>query len=131
MVFDTNILISSIFWKGPPYDLMKKVITGEILLFVSLPIINEMREVLIRDFNVPIEKAGEYVGIIISNSVMASPTEKLEVIKADEADNSILECAVSGGADYIVSGDRHLLRLKEYAGINIVKAAKMVEILEK
>jgi predicted nucleic acid-binding protein len=39
-VFDTNILISSIFWKGTPYHLMRKVINGEILLFTSLPIIN-------------------------------------------------------------------------------------------
>ncbi len=130
-VFDTNILISSIFWKGPPYDLMRNVISGEILLFTSLPIINETREVLIRDFNISMETVEEHVDIIVYNSVMVSSTENLGVIEADETDNRILECAVSGEADYIVSGDKHLLNLREYKGIKIVKAAEMVEILKK
>lgn len=125
-VFDTNILISSIFWRGPPYELMKKVIRGEILLFTSLPIINELRGVLIREFNVPMEGVEEHVDIIVSNSVMISPPEKLEVIAADETDNRILECAVSGKADYIVSGDKHLLNLQEYEGIKVVKAAELL-----
>lgn len=130
-VFDTNILISSIFWKGTPYRLMRKVIKGEILLFTSLPIINEIRKVLLRDFNISVEKVEEYMDIIISNSVMVSSTENLKVIEADETDNRILECAVSSKADYVVSGDRHLLQLKDYKGINIVTAAAMAEILEK
>ena len=130
-VFDTNILISSIFWKGPPYDLMKKVINGEVLLFTSLPIINEIRKVLIRDFNIPTEKVEEHIDIIVSNSVMVSPTETLEVIEADETDNRILECAISGKADYIVSGDRHLLNLRKHEGIKILKASEMAEIWRK
>ncbi len=130
-VFDTNILISSIFWRGPPYALMKNVISGGILLFTSLPTINEVRGVLIRDFNISMEKVEVHVDIIVSNSVMVSPTGELEVIEADETDNRILECAVSGKADYIVSGDRHILNLRKYERIKIVKAAEMVEILKK
>lgn len=130
-MFDSNILISSIFWKGTPYHLMKKVINGEILLFTSLPIINEVRKVLLRDFNITMGKVEEHVDIIISNSVMVSSTENLKVIEADETDNRILECAVSSGADYVVSGDRHLLQLKDYKGIKIVTAAAMAEILKK
>jgi putative PIN family toxin of toxin-antitoxin system len=116
------------FWRGHPYDLMKKVIDGDILLFTSLPIINEIRKVLIRDFSTPTEKVEEYVDIIVSNSVMVSPIETLEVIEADETDNRILECAVSGKADYIVSGDKHILNLRKYSGIKIVKAAEMAGI---
>ncbi len=130
-VFDTNILISSIFWRGPPYRLMKKVINGEVLLFISLPIVKEVKKVLLRDFNVPMEKVQEYVDLLISNSVMVSPAINLEVIEADETDNRILECAVGGKAEYIVSGDRHLLDLKAYEGIKIVTAAEMADILKR
>jgi putative PIN family toxin of toxin-antitoxin system len=130
VVFDTNILISSLFWKGPPYNLMKKVINGEILLITSQPIINEMRRVLLGDFNISVGKVEEYADIIISNSIMVSSTEKLEVIKADKTDNRILERAISGRADYIVSGDRHLLSLRKYKRIKIIKAAEMIEILK-
>jgi putative PIN family toxin of toxin-antitoxin system len=76
-------------------------------------------------------KVEEYVDIIISNSIVVSSTENLKVIEADETDNRILECAVSGRAEYIVSGDRHLLNLREYKGIKIVKATEMTEIWKK
>ncbi len=55
-----------------------------------------------------------------------SPTVKLDVIKADPKDNIILECAVAGNADYIVSGDKHLLDLKEFSGIKILKPAEFL-----
>jgi predicted nucleic acid-binding protein len=48
----------------------------------------------------------------------------------DEADNRILECAVAGNADFIVSGDRHLLSLKEFRDIPIVRAAEFLSRLE-
>jgi putative PIN family toxin of toxin-antitoxin system len=92
---------------------------------------NKIRKVLIRDFNIPMGKVEEYVDIIISNSIVVSSTENLKVIEADETDNRILECAVSGRAEYIVSGDRHLLNLREYKGIKIVKATEMTEIWKK
>jgi len=59
-----------------------------------------------------------------------SPKEKVSFIKEDEKDNIILECAVSANADYIVSGDYHILNLKEYKGIKIATAAKLLEILK-
>jgi predicted nucleic acid-binding protein len=45
------------------------------------------------------------------------------VVKADPSDNKFLECAVAAGADVIVSGDKHLLRLKQHAGIPIIRVA--------
>jgi predicted nucleic acid-binding protein len=60
---------------------------------------------------------------------VVKPSEKLCLLE-DEADNRILECAVAGNADFIVSGDRHLLSLKEFRDIPIVRAAEFLSRLE-
>ncbi|WP_425274152.1 PIN domain-containing protein [Thermoanaerobacter siderophilus] len=57
------------------------------------------------------------------------PKQKIEVIKEDPKDNIFLECALEGSCDFIVTGDNHLLQLKEYKNIKIVKAEEFVTIL--
>lgn len=54
---------------------------------------------------------------------VVEPTEALDVVPADPTDNRILECAVAAGSDVIVSGDLHLLKLKEFRGIKIQRPA--------
>ncbi len=58
------------------------------------------------------------------------PNITLNIIKEDPADDRILECAVEGEAEYLVSGNKHLLNLKEFQGIKILTAKLMLEILE-
>ncbi|MCG2722043.1 MAG: putative toxin-antitoxin system toxin component, PIN family, partial [Thermodesulfovibrionales bacterium] len=53
----------------------------------------------------------------------------IEAVPEDPEDNKFIECALTCKADYIVSGDRHLLNLKEYAGIKILKASEFLAIL--
>jgi predicted nucleic acid-binding protein len=57
------------------------------------------------------------------------PQERLAII-ADDPDNRILECAVAGPADFIISGDHHLLDLENYQGIKIVNPARFLEAIE-
>jgi len=67
----------------------------------------------------------------ISNfSEMVHPKERLEVI-ADDSDNRILECAVEGQAEFIISGDRHLKDLKSFQGIKIVDSATFLACIGK
>lgn len=54
---------------------------------------------------------------------------KLFVVKKDPDGNKILECAVSSNSDYIVTGDKHLLDIKEYKGIKIVTAKQFLELV--
>lgn len=63
-------------------------------------------------------------------ATLTEPQIKLDVIQDDPGDNKVLECAAAGGADYIVSGDRHLLDLKEYRGIVILPPAGFLTLLE-
>ncbi|MFQ5888074.1 MAG: putative toxin-antitoxin system toxin component, PIN family [Candidatus Hydrothermarchaeales archaeon] len=60
---------------------------------------------------------------------MLAPEKSISAIIEDDSDNRVLECAVSGGADYIVSGDKHLLKLKNHETTKIVTASEMLKIL--
>ena len=68
--------------------------------------------------------------MIAEQSMWVEPLERLAAISSDESDNRYLECAVEGGAQYIISGDKHLLELGEYRGIAIVSAADFIALLE-
>ena len=61
--------------------------------------------------------------------MLVVPTESLNVVQEDESDNRYLECAIEGKAQYIVSGDKHLLDVSEYKGINILTPAEFVTLL--
>lgn len=72
-----------------------------------------------------------YISLILSHSTTIEPIQAIDIITDDPKDNMILECAVGGKADYIVSGDRHLLSLKEYKGIKILTAREFIELVSK
>jgi len=133
---DTNILISSTFWKGDSLRIMDLVENGEIELFLSEEIIEEFKEVLdyeeikdkIRDKNLEMKRTAEEV-IALSNIVI--PRRKIDVVKNDSDDNKIIECAVEGKVDYVVTNDFHLLDLKEFEGIKIITPGDLLEKIAK
>jgi putative PIN family toxin of toxin-antitoxin system len=90
-------------------------------LVTSFDIISELIRVL-KDFKIrlPDEVATELVVTIIRNSILVEPKERMEVVKDDPKDNMFVEAAVVGKADYIVSQDKHLLKLEEVKGIKMV-----------
>ncbi len=132
IVADTNILISSIFWRGNPYKILIKCLKGEIKLIVSKEILEEVERILLREKKFKLTKmdVSLHIQILLSISELVKPYEKIKIVKKDSTDNIFLECAVEGKAEYIVSGDTHLLELKEFRGIRIVTAKEMVVILE-
>ena len=114
-VFDTNIYIAAfVFPKGRTAVLWEAAQRGQYRLVVSPAIIRETARVLRSDFGWPearVQKAirgvAELAGVFI-----ITPRTALEVVTADPDDNRILECAVDGKADLIVSNDHHLLDIK-------------------
>jgi len=87
-----------------------------------------MSDVLVRKFDATPEELSEAIGIVAQAARVVKPSVQLDVIKDDAPDNRILECAVSAGADYIVTGDSHLLKLGRYDAIRIVSVAHFLEI---
>jgi len=135
-VIDTNVFISSLISSD---GICAKIITylflNRFIMLISREILKEFREVSLypkikKLHQLREEKIDEYLDSILAFSSLVSISSIPEVIKEDPKDDIILACAESGDADYIVSGDKHLLNLKEYKRIPVIKASEFIEILE-
>ena len=123
---DTNILISSTFWSGDSDKILEKVENKEFELILSKEIIEEFFKVLgyaeiqnkIKNNNLEMQRTIEK---ITSISTIVEPKQKLDIVKEDSDDNIILECAIECNVDYIITNDNHLLKIKEFEGIKIIK----------
>lgn len=123
IVLDTNITISAFFWKGYPrtiYDLAKE---GKVTLLSSIKIETEFIRVLAysrfglipNEIHPIVNNLRKYVHFIEVKS-------KVDIVQEDPTDNIFLECALDGKADYIISGNHHLLNIGDYKGIQIIRA---------
>lgn len=136
VVFDTNIIVSGLIaHSGNPYKILEAWRQGDVVLLVSKPIVDEVVSVLQRPFFREKRQIGKADVVRIrraleTDTVMVSPQVHLKVVANDPADDRILECALEGGADYLVSGDHHLLELKRYRHVRIVTARQFLAILE-
>ena len=129
VVFDTNVFISAtIFPGGTPEELLKLAFAGDILLGVSKDILEELSKVYLRKFHLNSRAVDDQIRRILNNADLVEPVEKLTVIKSDKSDNIVLECAVAHKTDIIVSGDSHLLEVKRYKGIPIMKPADFLRL---
>jgi putative PIN family toxin of toxin-antitoxin system len=124
-VFDTNVLVSAYAFGGAPAALMKAAIRGDVELVTSPVLLAELARVLADKLEFDREHVEQVVGQIARIGLVVRPTERLSVT-ADDTDNRVLECAVDGVAGTIVSGDRHLLALREHAGIRVLGVARAV-----
>ncbi len=127
-VLDTYVVISSLFWSGPPFEIAVLGLKGAIQLVPSSAIVNEVERKLKSKFSVPEVRIAILVGAFINHSELVSPDFKLNVSR-DPDDNKVLECALAGSADYIVTGDRHLLDIREFKGVRIVPPAEFLAIV--
>jgi putative PIN family toxin of toxin-antitoxin system len=120
VTIDTNIFVSAFEFGGKPAALLQMAMDGEINVAISQAIIDETVRILRDKFKW--DAAGiEYVkGILARYTQLVVPGEMLDVVPSDADDNRIAECAVASGSEAIVTGDKDLLRLKEYAGIKMV-----------
>ncbi len=103
---------------------------GKFILISSLDTISEIKKVL-RDFKIklPEDMVKEWIDLIIKNSMVVSPKEKVNIVKNDPKDNIFIEAAIAGNADYIVSQDKHLLEVKEIRDIKIITPEEFVREL--
>lgn len=128
-VLDTNILVSALITKksSPPLQLYKAFITQQFLLITSPSILAEVEDVINREAVVKYHKLSliKRKKIIeqlvkLSYVTLESVTPKEIIIERDPEDDKFIHAAVEAHANYIVSGDHHLLDLKEYGGVKIV-----------
>ena len=130
-VFDTNILFSAVGWQGNPYRCVQAARRGQCLSITCETILAELVEKLRLKRGLEAGKAAEVADEIRAFSVVMPTTGTLKVVAADPDDDVIVECAVAGKAQFIVSGDRHLLALEIYQGIRTITAADFLKLVEQ
>jgi len=132
-VFDTNVLVSSLIRSGAPRDLWRRALRGEVTLVSSPRLLEEFERVMARPRlkrYVTASKLQRFRRLLRSTATVVPPKTRLRQLTADPDDTILLETAYDGEADYIVSGDKNLLSLKEFRRIRIVTIGEMLDILK-
>ena len=118
---DTNFLISATQWDySVAHKLLKKLILSDAEIVTTQDILDETAEVLERDFEYNKNEVKNIIGKILLFAKQIKPKQKIDVIKDDPDDNKIIACAIESSSEYVITYDKHLLKLKEYKGIKII-----------
>src|SRR5215207_6455240 len=123
VVLDTNTVISGLFWKGAPRQVLDLARSGTFTLFTSPDLLVELADVLGRQkFSARLAAADTSVDELVLGyaalAVTVRPNKIDPVIKVDHDDDKVLACAITAKAEVIASGDSHLLDLKEFKDKN-------------
>ena len=130
VILDTNIIISGIFWKGASEKVLYSWVNDKFKLVISLEIIAEIIKTLMNfKIKLSFNDILLWLSIILWKAELVEPEKKIDIIKDDLDDNKFLEAAITGNADLIISQDKHLLNLKEYEGVRIVRPEEAVLLL--
>jgi putative PIN family toxin of toxin-antitoxin system len=130
-VVDTNVLISATLFGGKPQQVLNMADEKRIEMIISPDILAEFTTVLQDKFDFSQDMAELAAFGIKDISTLVMPTQRLSVITERDADNRVLECAIEGNTQYIVTGDtKHLQPLKEYKGIKILSPAQFLAVLD-
>ncbi|MEM3402272.1 MAG: putative toxin-antitoxin system toxin component, PIN family [Candidatus Hadarchaeales archaeon] len=132
-VLDTNVWVSIFTKKTPSREFSRIFESGEIQLFISREILEEISRVLMYPkLSELLKLAGissrEILQIIVKNCTVVKPKERVILVKEDPADNKILECVLEANCNFIVSGDKHLLKLKRFRRAKILTPRQFLDI---
>lgn len=133
VVFDVNVLISALIIKGKPKELWLKAVRNEFNLVSSRQILSDFLAVVGRKKFQRYVKENDIVDFLEtfnSTAKFVNIRSNFRVVKQDPDDDVIIATAYDGRADYIVSGDRHLLELKKFRRIKIVTVDEMLNFLK-
>ncbi len=119
VVLDTNVLVSAIAFGGKPKKILNSVLEEKIVASISPILLAEFKEVYTKKFPLLKEDFELTFKSIEEIFEITQPDEILEILK-DKDDNRVLEAAIEGNCDYIITGDSELLDLKVYRKIKIV-----------
>ena len=130
IVLDTNVLISALVFGGKPRQITDLLADEMINVATSREILTELRRKIIAKFPASIEVLGRFEKLLEREAQLVTLGSVRINVSTDPDDNKFIETAVLGNCDFIISGDRHLLELKQYKGIKIVRPADFLELLK-
>jgi putative PIN family toxin of toxin-antitoxin system len=130
VVLDTNVLISAVIYGGIPREILQAVVSGTIDMSVSEPLIKELQDVLQRpQFGLSVEFVQNTIAELTAIAEWVVPQKHHNLIAEDPSDNLVLDCAIAAEVDYLVTGDKHLLRLKACGNVKISNPQDFVNVL--
>ena len=136
VVLDTNVIVSSLLSsKGAPAEIIRQWEAGAFDVAISPPLVTELTRVLtyerVRKYlKFSDEEIDGFLKYLRATAIVVEPEVTVEVVKDDPDDDRVLECALAAGASYIVSGNTHLLELKEYNQIVILNPVGFLAALK-
>jgi uncharacterized protein len=129
IVFDTNVYISAFITQGGrAHEAYLHAIDGDIEIYTSIPIITETAKKLRKKFQWDDERIADAIRNISAAATVRRTLKRIAILK-DDPDNRVLECGVDADANIIVTGDKHLLKLKNYKGFKIITLAAFLKII--
>ena len=128
VVLDANIFVSSFFWGGKPRKVLDRIMKEIDELYVTEEILEEVSDVIGRPkFRAEKSEKDYYLRQIEEIGCKVIPRRLTYNGSRDKTDDKYIECGIAGNVDYIISGDIHLLEIKEYENIKIVTAGEYLE----
>ncbi len=134
IVLDTNVWLSAIFWDGEASKILEKGENKDVQIIISEDILSEIITVLNRESKFQKHILNLRLGIedllrtILSISTLIETKTKLDIIKADPKDNIILEAAIEGKVECLISYDNHLLNMIEFRNIKIIRPGEFLKL---
>jgi putative PIN family toxin of toxin-antitoxin system len=120
VVFDSNIYISALTLPGgQAAKALFRILDGADTLLISKPILDEVLSILARKFSHDRDELSQVAVTLTEMAEVVKPSHAITIL-ADDPDNRILECAEEGDADYIVTGDKAMLNLKQHRGVRVI-----------
>lgn len=127
VVFDTNILVSALVFPGGRGEAaLQRIVEEQDDLILAKPILDELLGILARKFSRDAEELARVAVFLSSVATFVTPRRKLRVVK-DDPDNRVLECALTGRVQAIVTGDRALLALESFRGVRLLSLREYLE----
>lgn len=130
-VFDTNILVSAVFWRGAPYRCLLAAQAGIVELMLSEPILSEYQRVLTEKFHLTAKQVEDNLAAMRATATLVKIAGTLRAVSDDPEDDKFIETAQAARADYLVSRDHHLLNLASYEGVTILPARAFLDLLSQ
>lgn len=130
VVLDTNVLISAYFFPGSNPDIILRLAKNRAFVFItSEHLLKEFAGVLLKKFSMEAQLVSRISGQLRNSGEVITPEPPTIRATKNRGDNRVLACAVAGGTDYLVTGDRkHLLPLKVFRGITIVSPTEFLAL---
>ena len=130
VVVDTNVFVSGLLFGGVPGRILTAWSNGAFALVISPPILDEYRRVgleLAKGRASMVQALDAFLTLFTVHATMVNPPELDTPVSADPDDDKFLAAALAGHARLVVSGDKHLLRVSGWQGIEVLKARPFVD----